>query len=64
MEVILTKTVSQSDFETIYGSDYKTLHSELLDEFYVTYPDETMNSASGFSTINEDGSITYTLTVN
>lgn len=63
MEVILTKTITESDFETVYQGDYKELHSELIQEFFSTYPELYMKSAVGGSQVNVDTTITYTLTV-
>ena len=63
METVLTKIYTQEELDSIYNGDTLSIDDELRAQFKDDNPDATIIGTSGEALDNEDGTFTYTLTI-
>ena len=63
METTLTKTYTQEELGSIYNGDTLGIDDELRAQFKLDNPDAVISGSSGEPSENEDGTFTYTITI-
>lgn len=62
MEYTNSKTVTLSEYQSIYGGDSINIHDELVNGFKALFPDAIISVSAG-ELIEVDGGFSYELTI-